>query len=140
MNLLIRSLLFLFFIQTAVISDVIKNIEINGNKRISKNTILVLGDIKEGMSADDSRLNQFLNKLYETNFFNDIKINFENGVLKISILENPIIEEIEITGVKNKTFKENIFKTLSLKEFIAKSCAISGSKEKIKGFKIEYII
>ncbi|MGL3827757.1 outer membrane protein assembly factor BamA [Candidatus Pelagibacter communis] len=116
MNLLIKSLLFLFFIQTAAISDVIKNIEIDGNKRISKNTILVLGDIKEGMSADDSRLNQFLNKLYETNFFNDIKINLENGVLKISILENPIIEEIEITGIKNKTFKENISKILSLKE------------------------
>ena len=38
-----------------------------------------------------------------------------NGLLKINVDENPIIEDIEITGIKNKSFVENLSDSIVLK-------------------------
>ena len=46
-------------------SDTINDIKISGNKRISKETILVLGDINLGSEFDDISLNRSLKKLYD---------------------------------------------------------------------------
>ena len=54
-------------------------------------------------------------KLYESNFFSDIKINLKDNILKIDLVENPIIEDIEFTGVKNKTFIKEISERIVLK-------------------------
>ena len=53
--------------------------------------------------------------MYETNFFNDIQISIENKTLIIKLSENPIIENIEIIGIKSKKFKENILENMVLK-------------------------
>ncbi len=86
-----------------------------GNQRISKETIIVLAGIKLNEKYDLDDLNNSLKKLYDTNFFSDIDISQTNGILKITVNENPIIEEIEILGVKKKSFKEIIYKEISLK-------------------------
>ncbi len=106
--------IFLFF-SSYCYSEQIKNIEISGNKRISNETILVLGNISKNKDFDDNDLNNSLKKLYDTNFFNNIKISLNNGLLKIIVDENPIIENIEITGVKNKSFIEDLYENISLK-------------------------
>ncbi len=96
-------------------AEVIKDIKISGNKRISNETILVLGETSVSKNFESSDLNNTLKKLYETNFFKDINISFENGVLAISVIENPIIEDIEITGIKSKNFIEDISNEMTLK-------------------------
>ena len=53
--------------------------------------------------------------LYETNFFENISINFKNNVLTIKVVENPIIEEIVYTGIKSKKIKNFLIKNLKLK-------------------------
>ena len=108
LKILIKSIIIYLFFTTLVFSEIIKNIDISGNKRISKETILVLSSIVKGEDYDNDKLNDSLKKLYKTNFFKDIKINFEDGFLKISVIENPIIENIELTGIKNKT--DNVIK------------------------------
>jgi len=115
-KIFIKSILIYIFFTTFVFSEVIKNIDISGNKRISKETILVLGDIQKGEDFNNDRINNSLKKLYETNFFKDIKINLENGLLKIAVTENPIIENIELTGIKNKTVIKAINEGISLKD------------------------
>ena len=118
-KLIIKSALILLFSLCSVLAEKINKIEISGNKRISKETIQVLGQIKKGEEFDKFKLNDVLKKLYETNFFNDIQISAENGVLSISLKENPIIEDLEITGIKNKTFKEKITESIILKNRIS---------------------
>ena len=81
-------------------ADIIKNIEINGNKRVSKESIIVLGGIKINDDFNSYKLNETLKKLYETDFFSNINLSLENGLLKLDVIENPIIENIEITGIK----------------------------------------
>ena len=118
-KLIIKSALIILLSLGSVFADKINKIEISGNKRISKETIQVLGQISKGEEFDKFKLNDVLKKLYETNFFNDIQISAENGVLSIILSENPIIEDLEITGIKNKTFKEKIAETIILKNRIS---------------------
>ena len=115
-KILIKSILIYLFFTTFVFSEVIKNIDMSGNKRISKETILVLSDIQIGEDFDNDKINNSLKKLYETNFFKDIKINLDNGLLKITVIENPIIENIELTGIKNKNIIKAINEGIILKD------------------------
>ena len=106
--------LYLLFFNSAL-SEIVNKIEISGNKRISNETIKVLGQISKGKNLNDSDLNKILKELYETDFFSDVQISLKNNILNISVIENPIIESIEITGVKNKTFIKDITEAISLK-------------------------
>ena len=115
-KLLIKLFLFIILFFSNSYSEIIKDIEVVGNKRISKQTILVLGDIKINNDFDDISLNHTLKQLYETDFFSDIKFSINNGLLKITVKENPIIEKININGIKKKIFVENIYSSISLKD------------------------
>jgi outer membrane protein insertion porin family len=53
--------------------------------------------------------------LYETNFFQDVSIKFENDILEIVVIENPIIEDIEIRGISHEPTIKNILSSISLK-------------------------
>ena len=66
------------------------------NLYVSSSTILV-GDRNSFIHKfDENKLNNILKNLYETNFFSNIRLNLENGLLKIELVENPIIEKINI--------------------------------------------
>ena len=114
-KILIKVLFLLSFIYSTCFAEKINNIEITGNKRISDETIKILGEISLDSQFNNSKLNKVLKNLYETNFFNDIQISIENKTLIIKLSENPIIENIEIIGIKSKKFKENILENMVLK-------------------------
>ena len=114
-RILIKILFLLSFIYSTCFAEKINNIEITGNKRISDETIKILGEISLDSQFNNSKLNKVLKNLYETNFFNDIQISIENKTLIIKLSENPIIENIDIIGIKSKKFKENILENMVLK-------------------------
>ena len=62
----------IYFFMASALAENIKDVEISGNKRISKDTIIVLGKIKITENYDTDRLNNVLKNLYNTNFFNNI--------------------------------------------------------------------
>ena len=111
-----KALLLFFLISSNVNSEIIKDIKISGNKRISNETVLVLGDIKLNDNFTSDKLNQTLKKLYDTNFFKNVSLSIDNSLLTIDLDENPIIENIEISGIKNKKVLEQIEKEISLKD------------------------
>ena len=113
---LIKVLIFIFISFTSAFADIITTTKISGNKRISNESIVVLGRINLNDKFDESKLNNILKNLYETNFFSNITLEIENKVLKIEVVENPIIENIEITGVKNKKILEEILENIILKD------------------------
>ena len=67
-------------------------------------------------NIDTSKLNEVLKHIYSTGFFQDVKIEFNNNILKIKVIENPIIQNIIYEGVKSKTILEDVTKNLKLKE------------------------
>ena len=62
----------------------INNIVIKGNNRISNDTITIFSDIEIGNKINNKKLNDIIINLYETNFFEDVSVNFSNGDLIIS--------------------------------------------------------
>lgn len=94
----------------------ITEIKIEGNNRISDETIKVYGDIKLNENVDEKKINQILKNLYSTDFFEDVIINQKNGVLNIRVKEYPIVNQLIIKGEKRNSLKEEIKKQISTKE------------------------
>ena len=109
-------ILLIFFSTTFAYSEIVNDIKVNGNDRVSKDTIILFSDIKKGDEIDKSILNKSLKNLYETNFFEDVKVSFENQILLITVKELPIIQEIIINGIKRKTTVKELKEAISLKE------------------------
>ena len=99
-----------------VYSEILKDVKIINNKRVSKQSILSFGNIKIGKDYNQSQLNIILKDLYDTNFFSDIKLNLENNILFIDVKERKIIQTVIIDGIKSKENTEKILKILSLKD------------------------
>ena len=115
MSFFTKLLIFFFYFTFNVNSEIINNIKISGNKRISKETILVLGDISPNKNLNNNDLNNSLKKLYDSNFFQDIKFQTKNNILNITVVENPIIEEIVFEGIKKKGLVNLLYESIKLK-------------------------
>ena len=112
------SLIFLLFLFTTRLAfcEIVKKIEIDGNERIPVETINMLSGVKVNDDINENDINNLLKNLYETNFFKNLEIKLNNNILKISVIENPIISDIKIKGIKAKRIKEAINKVLSIRE------------------------
>ena len=115
---IIKLLFYIFFVlySNNTFAEVLKKLEINGNERISNETIKVYGEIELNKDYQNEDVNDIIKRLYNTNFFSNISTKFNNGVLIIDVKENPIIYSIIIKGEKTKKYKEQILKLISLKE------------------------
>ena len=91
---LLINFFFLFCFSTISYSEILKKFNVQGNDRLSDQTIAIFGDINIDQNYDADDVNLIIKKLYETNFFSDIKIDFTNGILNITVVENPIINLI----------------------------------------------
>ena len=83
-------------------------------KRISSQSIKVLGNISTQKNLEKKDLNNYWKTLWYK-FFKDVNLSLDKGNLIINVIENPIIENIEITGIKNKTFIKEISEITVLK-------------------------
>jgi len=99
-----------------VLADIVKNIEVKGNERISSETILMFSDVSINDEVNSQKINKILKNLYDSNFFENISINITNNNLLINVVELPIIENILFEGIKAKKIKDEISKDLKLKE------------------------
>ena len=97
-------------------AEIINDIKLENNKRVGKESILAFGNIKLGKDYSEEDINQILNKLYDTNFFSNIKLRIENNILIVNLEEKKIIQTILIEGIKSKENTDNILKQLKLKD------------------------
>tara|TARA_B100001250_G_C19798648_1_gene789937 strand:+ start:63 stop:2288 length:2226 start_codon:yes stop_codon:yes gene_type:complete len=113
-----RKFLFIFFFIffNYANAELANELVIEGNKRISAETIKVYGDIKLKSDYSSNDIDEILEKLYSTNFFQNVSISLNNGILKITVKEYDIINSILIEGEKSTKVKDGILKRLSLKE------------------------
>ena len=111
----IFTILFFFYFNSHAYSETIGKIIIEGNDRISDETISMFADVKLNDNIDNEKLNSILKNLYDSNFFDNVSVSFDKNDLIINVIESPIIEQITFTGVKSKTMKKELFKILKLK-------------------------
>ncbi len=115
LKLLQFSILCIMFSICTSYSEVIKSITVNGNDRISSKTIITFSQYSVGDNIQLNDVNEILKNIYESNFFSNVNINFENNILTISVTELPIIENIAYEGIKAQKIRDKVFKNLLLK-------------------------
>ena len=115
-NFFSKIILIIFFLIVSATAEIIKKIEVNGNKRISDESILIFSDLNINQKVSKSNLDNAIKNLYKTNFFSNIDFVFENQILRINVEENPIIDNFEITGIKKQSLVEFIKDKIQLAE------------------------
>jgi len=103
----------LFFVN--LYAEIVKEVDVKGNNRISLETIKVYGEINIGDDVSAFDVNIILKNLYKTNFFEDVKISLSNGALNITVKEYAVINFIELKGEKSNTIKKSVLEKLQLK-------------------------
>jgi len=91
-------------------SEIIEKFKISGNDRLANETIILFSELNVNDEISSENLNTAFKKLYETDYFKNIEINFNDGVLTIKVEENPLIQSVIIRGIKNKTILKELSK------------------------------
>ncbi len=104
-----------FFVHLQLNAIEIKKIEIEGNERITDETIILFGQIDKSKNFDSKEINKIFKSLYNTNFFEDITISVNDETLIIKLKEFPLISSLEINGIKANKIKEPILENINLK-------------------------
>jgi outer membrane protein insertion porin family len=109
-------ILFLLLSFSPASAEVFSKIEINGNKRVSDETIIIYGEIQKKGNYTDQDLNKILNNLYSTELFENISAKIVNNILKINLEEYKSINNLKILGEPSKRIVTQIKKIIKLKE------------------------
>lgn len=84
----------------------LKEIQFSGLKHLSVTSALNLIGLKIGEEIDSAKINAAIIKLYEQNYFENISVQENNGVLNFIITEKPSIAKVTITGVASNDRKQ----------------------------------
>ncbi len=88
-------------------ADIIEKIQVEGNRKVSRETIQFYMKSREGGIYDPQKLKEDFQTLWETGFFENIRIEDENGaggkIVRLVFVENPLIASVTYkTGKKVK--------------------------------------
>ena len=78
----------------------VSSVKSKGNNKISNETIKVYGEINLDKNYRENDLNKIINNLYETDFFEDIKISVNDNIFANQVKEYPIVNQLVIIGEK----------------------------------------
>ena len=108
----IRKIIFFLFIQLLypqlTLSENINKFNIQGNDRVSDETVIMFSSLNLGDKIDENLLNEALKKLYYTDYFKEVKLSVKDQTVNISVVENPIIQTVIIEGVNRDSLYEKI--------------------------------
>ena len=104
------------FISNIAFSEIINSIVVKGNDRVSTETVKMFSNLEMGENFNNQILNKVLKQLYATNYFSDVKISTKDGIIFITVIENPIIQSITINGIKKDNILESLNKITSKME------------------------
>ena len=108
-------ILILLIFSSYAFSKTLNKVEIIGNDRISDETIKLFISTNINDEINDVKLNKILKDLYETNFFKNVSLKFNNQILSIYVQENSIIENIFYEGIKSNRILEIIKQGTTIK-------------------------
>ncbi|MEY3337514.1 MAG: hypothetical protein RL245_506 [Pseudomonadota bacterium] len=89
----------------------VDNIRVEGLQRVSEGTVYNYLPVNIGDRLSPQRVREAIRALYDTGFFRDVELRWEEGTLVVAVLERPSIESFSISG--NKDIKtEDLNKSL----------------------------
>jgi len=79
----------------------VSSINVDGNKRISSDTIISLSKVQLGSAYSPTQLNSALQSIKKSSYFKTVDISLVNNILNINVIENPTINSISFEGNKS---------------------------------------
>ena len=105
-----------FLISLNLESAMINSIEIEGNKKVSDETIILYGEIETKKNYSEKDLNKIIKNLNDSDFFQNINVSISGDVLKVLVKEAAQINNVEIIGEPTKRIRDAIIKSIRLKK------------------------
>ena len=84
MNFIFKIFLIYFLFFNSTFAELINKIEIEGNKRITKETIKAFANIQLNNDYSSDDVNNIIKILYDTNFFSNIEISIDKKTMFIA--------------------------------------------------------
>ncbi len=130
---LIIFFLIIFFKFSISQAEIVKKIIIEGNNRVSDETIKIYGDIEINKDYSEKDINKIIQKIYSTEFFDNVEAELKSNILIIKLKEYPIVNQLIILGEPSKKYKEQITNVIDTKEKKSfKKSSLNKDVEKIK--------
>jgi outer membrane protein insertion porin family len=79
-------------------SGVVQHVNVEGNERIERDTILSYLSIQPGDTVSPEQIDLAIKTLFKTDLFADVSIQLQNGDLTVRVVENPIINQVVFEG------------------------------------------
>ena len=115
MKLILRIFLISIFFINFSFAEIVEKINVKGNQRITKETVVAFGSIEFNKNYNSDDVNEIIKRLYKTDFFETIKITIDDKTMFIELQEKPVIQNLDIRGVKSKKILELLQENFSLK-------------------------
>lgn len=84
----------------------IKDIQFIGLNHLSHTSALNITGLKIGEELDPVKINTAIHNLYKQNYFENIAVENNNGILEIIVSEKPTIAKVTITGIASNDRKQ----------------------------------
>jgi outer membrane protein insertion porin family len=79
---------------------VVKDIRVEGLQRTEAGTVFSYLPVKVGEVFDEEKSAAAIKALFATGFFSDVRLEVQDGVLIVLVVERPAIGQIEVVGAK----------------------------------------
>ncbi|EDP8137120.1 outer membrane protein assembly factor BamA [Campylobacter jejuni] len=84
----------------------IKDIKFIGLNHLSNTSAINITGLKIGEEIDPAKINTAILNLYKQNYFENISVENNNGILEIIVTEKPTIAKVSITGIASNDRKQ----------------------------------
>jgi len=80
---------------------VVRDIRVEGVQRTEPGTVFSYLPVKVGEALTEAKAQQAMHALFATGFFKDVRLENDDGVLVVSVVERPAISQVDFTGVND---------------------------------------
>lgn len=84
----------------------IKDIKFIGLNHLSNTSAINIAGLKVGEEINPAKINTAILNLYKQNYFENIAVENNNGILEIIVTEKPTIAKVSITGIASNDRKQ----------------------------------
>lgn len=107
-NKILATLLGISLGMHAAFGETIKRVDVKGGVRVDTEVVKSYLRSNVGDAYDPLLINTDLKNLFASGLFSSVSFTFQNGVLSLNVIENPILNEIAFEGLS--AFPEDILK------------------------------
>ena len=99
------------FERAALAQGVVRDIQVEGNRRVEPETVRSYLQFNVGDAYDGGKVDGSLKALYGTGLFSDVNIDRDGGTVIIRVVENPVVNQVAFEGnaeVESDTLRNEV--------------------------------